>query len=148
MTAPVPIDQCPVCGSTSLKVEREEKLARSERGRSAPYWREHFRCQACGEEFLNAAQSEASSLAHAAALRTAERLITAKEIRQARLQLGMNQDDFEVALGVGKKTVVRWERGTVVPSRAANGLLWIALRFPGVFMQYARENAPESIRST
>jgi putative zinc finger/helix-turn-helix YgiT family protein len=147
MTAPEPIIQCPVCGSTALDSERQEKFARSERGKTVPYWQEFYRCRGCHEEFLSAAQSEASSQSHAAALRQAERLVTPEEIKAARNLLGMNQDEFEIALGVGRKTVVRWERGTVVPSRAANGLLWFAVHYPNVFRKYARANAPEAVRS-
>lgn len=137
---------CPACGSAELRIERREKEARTQRGTAVPYWQESYLCMACGEEFLTADQSEASSRAYSEALRVADRLVSADEIRSARLRLDMTQDEFEDALGVGRKTVVRWERGTVVPSRAANGLLWIAVHFPGVFLEYAREFVPEATK--
>ncbi len=148
MSPSEPLIQCPACRSTELEIEREEKFARSERGKSVAYWQEFHRCRGCQEEFLTPAQSDASSRGHASALRKAERLVTPDEIVEARNRLGMTQDDFEIALGVGRKTVVRWERGTVVPSRAANGLLWFAVHYPSVFKKYARANAPESVRAT
>lgn len=45
------------------------------------------------------------------------------EIRALRQRLHMTQADLERLLGVGPKTVVRWERGTVLPNAATNALL-------------------------
>jgi len=57
------------------------------------------------------------------------------------VSLSARRTEFERALGVGKKTVVRWERGTVPPSRAANGMLWLAGHYPSVFLEYARQRS-------
>ena len=40
-----------------------------------------------------------------------------------RTTLGLSQDAFERLLGVGKKTVTRWENGVIFPSAAANNLM-------------------------
>jgi HTH-type transcriptional regulator/antitoxin MqsA len=129
---------CPACDSASVRIETAAVTAIA--GRSiAPFVDEFSVCNDCGREFYTNAQSMASSRAFAAAERKAQNLLSADEIRTARLRLGITQAEFERRLGVGKKTVARWENGTVSPSRAANGLLWLALRYPHVFDEYARE---------
>ena len=44
--------------------------------------------------------------------------------------LGLSQADLEKTLGIGPKTVVRWEKGTVRQSRAADLLLRILAAHP------------------
>lgn len=129
---------CPTCGSTNLRIESAQVATIAQRS-VAPFLDEFSVCDQCGSEFYTNEQSLASSRAFAAAARKAQNLLSPDEIRQARVRLGLTQPQFEEQLGVGKKTVVRWERGTVVPSKAANGLLWLALRYPSVFQEYARE---------
>ena len=96
-------------------------------------------CADCGEEFYTYEQSLAHSRAAATAVREAQGLLSPERIRAARMRMGMTLPQFEHAMGVGAKTVGRWERGTVAPSRAANGMLWLAERHPDVFLEYARE---------
>ena len=67
-------------------------------------------------------------------------LPTPAEIRATREFYGLNQEEFERALGVGKKTVVRWERGTVPPGGAANSLLWLSMHQPDAFIALASKN--------
>ncbi len=46
--------------------------------------------------------------------------------------LGLSQHAFEQLLGVGPKTVVRWEKGTVFQNKATDSLLRVVERFPEV----------------
>jgi len=46
-----------------------------------------------------------------------------EEILDLRTSLGLSQGAFEQLLGVGKKTVTRWENGVIFPSAAANNLM-------------------------
>ena len=131
---------CPACRSDDLEVIRRDG---SVSGGMVSFPDELTRCTACGEEFYTYEQSMASSRAYATAIREAEQFPSPEAIRQTRLDLGMTQEQFERALGVGKKTVVRWERGTVPPSRAAGGMLWLAARHPEVFLEFARMINPD-----
>lgn len=99
------------------------------------------RCTDCGEVFYTYEQSLAHSQAVTAALRDDRSLMSRERIRAARVNLRMTIPQFEQAMGVGMKTVGRWERGTVPPSRAANGMLWLAERYPEIFLEYAGERA-------
>lgn len=135
---------CPVCGGAEISLERQEGTVRTGKDSYVPAWEEFSRCGTCGEEFVTQEQSAANSRAYVAAVRKAQGLVSADEIRDARLRLGMSQSEFENALGVGRKTVVRWERGTVFPSNAANGLLWLASRHPAVFLEYASRHSSQA----
>jgi putative zinc finger/helix-turn-helix YgiT family protein len=133
--------RCPACRNESV-VSDAQRVSGDVRGIPITYLQEFSRCETCGEEFVTRNQSMGNSRAYTNAARKAQGLITPDEIVQARLALHMTQDDFEDALHVGRKTVVRWEGGTVPPSAAANGLLWFALHFPDHFLMYAKGQAP------
>ena len=52
------------------------------------------------------------------------------QIRGIRQGLGLTQDAFEKLLGVGPKTVVRWEKGTVFQNRSTDSLLRVVAAHP------------------
>jgi HTH-type transcriptional regulator/antitoxin MqsA len=64
------------------------------------------------------------------AIRAEEGLLSAREIREIREELGLTQQGLERLLGVGPKTVVRWERGTVFQNRSTDSLLRVLRAFP------------------
>jgi hypothetical protein len=70
-------------------------------------------------------------------LRVHEGLLSPAQITAIRETLGLSQADLEKALGIGPKTVVRWEKGTVRQSRAADRLLRILAAHP----EHVRETA-------
>lgn len=133
--------KCDSCGGDSVEVVAEKAMHETETGSQVEYMNIYSRCRTCGDEFYTVDQSMEHSRAIVSAIREAIGLLSPRRIVNARKRLGMTQTDFEHALGIGKKTVVRWERGTIAPSRAANGLLWLAERYPNVFLEYARERA-------
>ena len=126
---------CPVCEGQSVRIVQRTAAASAR----VSFRDELSHCDDCGEGFYTYEQSMASSRARTAALRKAEGLPTPEAIRNIRTSLSLTQAAFEQALGVGKKTVVRWERGTVPPSSAACGMLWVAEHHPAVFLEYASE---------
>jgi transcriptional regulator with XRE-family HTH domain len=67
-----------------------------------------------------------------AAIRADLGLLMPKEIKAIRESLDLSQADFELLLGVGQKTVVRWEKGTVFQNRATDTLLRALRDVPGV----------------
>jgi len=66
------------------------------------------------------------------AIRAEEGLLLPSQIRSIREGLGLTQHAFEQLLGVGPKTVVRWEKGSVFQNKATDALLRIVGRFPEV----------------
>jgi len=63
-------------------------------------------------------------------MRAARGLLTPDEIRDLRRSLGVAQAALERLLGVGPKTVVRWEKGTVFQSATADRLMRLLIAKP------------------
>ncbi len=129
MTAPAPA-VCPVCGANDVTVVRDRRQVVAEDGTSLEFSDEFSRCQRCGVDHYTRDQSLASSRARAAVLRAHEGLLSPHEIRAVRQRLGYTQAQLEHALGVGPKTVVRWEKGTVRQSRLADRFLRTLAAYP------------------
>lgn len=112
---------CHVCDGDAIPTseEREYTIGR----RSAVVRDEFMRCPVCAEEFYLPGQMDAVQRRASAAIRDEEGLLLPEEIRAIREGLGLSQADFERLLGVGPKTVVRWEKGTVFQNKATDALL-------------------------
>ena len=98
--------------------------------RSARVLDEFARCASCGEEFYGPGQMDTTLRRAAKVLREEEGLLSATKIKALRARLGLSQSAFEQLLGVGPKTVVRWEKGTVFQNKATDSLLRVVERFP------------------
>lgn len=116
---------CPFCGNDVVRVATVTRAVNAEDGTRLTYREMVSRCRRCREEFYTHEQSLAASRARAGVLRTHEGLLGPEEIRHIRERHGLSQAKLERLLGLGAKTVVRWERGTVRQSRAADLLLRI-----------------------
>ena len=81
------------------------------------------RCLECGEEFYSLGAASTIAAEQRRQARELEGLLQPEEIRAIRTSLGMSQAKFEQYLGVGPKTVVRWENGTVFQSKAVDRLI-------------------------
>jgi HTH-type transcriptional regulator / antitoxin MqsA len=112
---------CHVCDGEAIPISevREYTVGR----RSAVVRDEFMRCRACAEEFYLPGQMDAVQRRASAAIRDEEGLLLPEEIRAMREGLGLSQAEFERLLGVGPKTVVRWEKGTVFQNKATDALL-------------------------
>jgi len=93
---------------------------------------EHDRCSKCGEVFLDLEATQRLQIEAVSRLRTSRDLLTPNEIRELRRSLGLSQAAFEDLLGVGPKTVVRWEKGTVFQSATADRLMRLLAALPEV----------------
>lgn len=109
-------------------------------GRTVDVPAEVARCADCGETFLEPGQMDALMRSAAASIRSEQGLLAPDDIRALRKRLGLTQSAFETLLGVGQKTVVRWERGTVPQSASANALLLLLRDVEGVSGYLATSN--------
>lgn len=82
-----------------------------------------MKCDVCGDTLYSPEQMDRAQNAVYAEIRRREHLIFPAEIASLRLGLGLKQEEFERLLGVGPKTVVRWESGRVFQSKAADALM-------------------------
>jgi HTH-type transcriptional regulator / antitoxin MqsA len=78
-------------------------------------------------------------------IRDREGLLRSSEIHSIRSRLHLSQQQFEQLLGVGPKTVVRWEGGTVFQNRATDSLLRLIADVPDVVPYLARRNGVELV---
>jgi putative zinc finger/helix-turn-helix YgiT family protein len=136
---------CPICGSAELAVVGYDGMIRARDGTQLPYHAQHSKCNNCGEEFFTKRQSQASNRTAAAALRAHAGLLTPTEIVGIRAKYDVTQTELERVLKLGKKTVVRWEAGSVCQSQAADQLLREIRDSPTRFYELA-EAAGVSLR--
>jgi HTH-type transcriptional regulator/antitoxin MqsA len=130
MTFAATLESCPICGATVTSVTGPIDVGLG--ARRVMVEAEHLACTECGERFHPPGQVDALQREAAAESRRQDRLLTPDEIRQVRERLGMSQAAFERLLGVGAKTVVRWERGTVSQNRTTDALIRLVDAVPGV----------------
>lgn len=116
---------CPFCGAEAVRATSATRTTNADDGTRLKYRERLSRCAHCGEEFFTHEQSLAASRSRAGVLRTHEGLLAPEDIRDIRGSYGLSQAQLERMLGLGAKTVVRWERGTVRQSQAADLLLRI-----------------------
>jgi putative zinc finger/helix-turn-helix YgiT family protein len=116
---------CPHCGAETVLVTSATRTVHDSDGARLKYRERLSRCERCGEEFFTHEQSLAASRSRASVLRAHEGLLAPEEIRSIRARYGLSQAELERMLGLGAKTVVRWECGTVRQSQAADLLLRI-----------------------
>ncbi len=129
---------CPTCGATdNLTVHTEQGQVRAPDGTLLPYETAYTACERCGEEFLTRAQTRADSRAASTVLRRHIGLLTPEEIKAIRSRFRVSQEVFERVLGLGRKTVVRWETGRVNQGRAADLLLRAVRERPELFYEFA-----------
>jgi HTH-type transcriptional regulator/antitoxin MqsA len=130
------LDSCPTCGG-ALSQMAEEKEVRIGK-RVAFVLDEFFRCRACDEDFYAPGQLDLTLRRASDIIRKEEGLLTPAEIRGIRENMGLPQHAFEKLLGVGPKTVVRWEKGTVFQNGATDSLLRIVAAYPECALHLAR----------
>jgi HTH-type transcriptional regulator/antitoxin MqsA len=114
---------CVVCGSLDVSTfERERILAVGGREIRIP-GDIATKCASCGEEFYTGAQAREADRKVVEVRRLREGLLSGENVKKIRQALGMSQSSLEKALGIGAKTIVRWENGTSVQSRLMDSML-------------------------
>ena len=123
------VEQCHVCGGEASLIREPTEVVVGHR--AVVIEAERMRCSECGAEFYLPGQMQVEQAAAVAKIRSEDKLIDVQEIISTRKNLGLTQAEMERLLGVGPKTVVRWERGTVFQSNATDKLLRVIANVPG-----------------
>lgn len=63
--------------------------------------------------------------------------VSVNDVVKARLGTGLSQSEFAAALRISPRTLQQWEQGRRLPSGAAETLLRIVARHPGVLRDIA-----------
>lgn len=124
------LESCPLCGGAVTLFRGATEVTMGTR--RVTVRDSHERCDECGEGFYAPGQLERLEREAATRIRANEGLLTPDEIREIRERLALSQSAFEQLLGVGPKTVVRWERGTVFQNRSTDALIRAVDAVPGV----------------
>lgn len=119
---------CPGCKSGLVRVTEVRPV---QIGRRPPVDVEHHlaRCPSCGASFLSPSEMNRVMAAAGEAIRVREGLLQPQEIVEIRKSLGLFLPEFERLLGVGPKTAIRWEKGTVFPNKSTDALLRLVKAF-------------------
>jgi HTH-type transcriptional regulator / antitoxin MqsA len=123
MTTTITPTVCKACDSPTVEVVAQRSNVKF-RGTDLVIDDDTFsRCTACGEDFYTGAQAKELDRKVLRAYRDSQRLLNGAEIKALRTALFLSQAQFEESLGLGPKTVVRWENDAQVQSRAIDNVL-------------------------
>lgn len=124
-------NRCAECGGAI--VASLDDVLFEVRGESVPVpGIEHGLCRECGEEYFSLESAERLQREAIRLSKHARGLLSPDEIRALRRSLGLSQAAFEDLLGVGPKTVIRWEKGTVYQSATTDRLMRLIRAMPDV----------------
>jgi HTH-type transcriptional regulator / antitoxin MqsA len=132
------ITECPLCGGAVARTNSSMPVALGRR--NVRVAGDFNTCTSCGEVFLAPGETDRLLRAAADQVRHEENLLASSEIVALRKSLGLTQAQFEQMLGVGPKTVVRWERGTVFQNSATDMLLRVLRDVPEATRWLKRRN--------
>jgi putative zinc finger/helix-turn-helix YgiT family protein len=119
------------CGGRYAQHTEEVTIRLS--GMGAEVTREFFRCEKCGHEQRTIEQRDAAEKAAIEQIREKHGLLTPREIRQLREELGLTSPQLaDVCYGTPRGIVAGWEKGRYLQNREADALLR-SLRDPAVF---------------
>ena len=93
---------------------------------------EMYECDRCGESVFTPEQSKEVSRKVKSLARERSGLLPPEEIVNIRTRSNLTQEELERLFGLGKKVVVRWERGRVLQSKTADVLLRLIDQNPGI----------------
>jgi putative zinc finger/helix-turn-helix YgiT family protein len=128
-------------GEMSLKRVEKQKTFREI---DVKYWAETYVCDECGISVGTIEQAAAIQNAIADAYREAKGLLTGKEIKRKRKELGWTQKELARKAGVGVVSIKRWENG-IIQTKSMNQALKSAFGGGRVGNPYTGNRAAISI---
>jgi putative zinc finger/helix-turn-helix YgiT family protein len=111
------------------------------------YWAETYVCDECGISVGTIQQAAAIQNAIADAYREAKGLLTGKEIKRKRKELGWTQKELARKAGVGVVSIKRWENG-IIQTKSMNQALKSAFGGERVGNPYTGNRTAISIPSS
>jgi putative zinc finger/helix-turn-helix YgiT family protein len=126
---------CPVCGSAAVRHQEGEYVFVWPAGFAKPQstfpdatWEV---CDDCGEEILPGELSQRIEVEHY----RVQGLLTPAEVRAIRERTGLSQIGMARLLGVGDKTLARWEAGLSIQNKSTDNLIRFAASHPELFAE-------------
>ncbi len=124
------LHRCPICGKGKLEPQvRTERFEYGEGRRKVSVEAKDVPIEICTECTEVFSGPEAARIRQEAICR-ALHLLTPNEIRAAREQFGLSQEEFAELTGIGKATISRWERGWLLQNKAMDHYLRLLIAKP------------------
>jgi putative zinc finger/helix-turn-helix YgiT family protein len=112
---------CPNCEVAATLVRERRIVALGQRRVDVDL--EFFRCPECNEEYYSLEQADLRHRRAVDKARFEDNLLSPNQIKSIREGLNLSQRMFELILGVGEKTCVRWEQGRVCQNVSTDRLI-------------------------
>lgn len=122
-------NECPYCQSDDIE-EGYSQEPIPHHGKQIFVNHAYCYCVACEGEFETPEQQRYNRYEISDAKRIVDGLLSAKEIEDARRQLGLTQAQAAKTFGGGRRAFSKYERGEVIQSLAMDRLIRVCLRHP------------------
>lgn len=116
---------CPFCSREESVEIRIEKESYPVKGEPIEVEAKVSYCQKCGNQVWNENEDAQNLLRAYDSFRVKHNLLSASRIKSIREKYEISQSTFARALGLGEKTITRYENGSI-QDRAHNGLIALA----------------------
>lgn len=126
------MSECKYCKSQQTNVLEDSELIEYKDSRLNVYV-VYSECANCKREFLSKKQILNNEARIRDAKKTADGLLTSTEVLEARVKLGLTQEQASTVFGGGKNAFSKYERAEVSQSVAMDKLIRICLKYPQVF---------------
>ncbi len=104
---------CPVCGKETDTEVIEKKENLTVKGYEITLKVKIRICKECREELIDEELDKKSLNAFYEEYKRTHNLLTANEIKKIREKWGVSQSQFSIILGMGEKTITRYENGSI-----------------------------------
>jgi HTH-type transcriptional regulator/antitoxin MqsA len=128
MSSVIPI--CPVCGKAALKPATYSDTFKHNDGDLVVDGLEGYDCASCKSEPMFPEQIRRNERRIREAKRRADGLLSGNQIREAREQLGLSQQEAATIFGGGTNGFSKYERGETAQSVAMDRLLRLVMADP------------------
>lgn len=116
---------CPQCGKETDTVIRSIQETYPVKGEDITITAQVWYCESCGCDIWDDELDAQNLLAAYAVYREKHHLLQPAEIKEIRIKYNMSQTAFARVLGMGDKTITRYENGSIADA-AQNNLLYLA----------------------
>jgi putative zinc finger/helix-turn-helix YgiT family protein len=131
-------DLCPICEEGTLREEKKD-LSFTYKGRTKTFKAQKILvCSACEHEAFSKTAGENIDRELADFRRTIDGLLTSRELREIRLNLGLKKKQMAELLSVNAKTIGRYENNRITQSEQVDKLYRIFRSFPLAAEQLAK----------
>lgn len=126
------MNNCLYCKSDSLQFLTENEPF-TYKGKTVQRPVVFTHCEDCGREYSVKQQILKNEAVVRDVKKSIDGLLTSEEIKQARIQLGLTQEQARKVFGGGTNAFSKYERGEVSQSMAMDSLIRVCLDYPIVF---------------